>query len=51
VIEYLAEHLKHHLAFVRKYRFEIAELAPTMRQAVTPDQARFISYLITRKRI
>jgi hypothetical protein len=51
VIEYLAEHLKHHLAFVRKYRFEVAELATTMRQAVTPNQLRFIGHLIARKRI
>ena len=38
VVEDRAEHLEDHLAFVRKHLCEVAELAPPMGQAVTPDQ-------------
>ena len=51
VVEYLAEHLEHHLAFVRKHLFQVAELAPAMRQAVTPDHRRVIGHLIARQRV
>ena len=51
VIEDLAEHLEHHLACVRKHLGQVAELAPPMRQAVTPDQRRFLGYLIARQRV
>ena len=37
VVEDLAEHLEHHLALLRKHVFQLAELAPAMRQAVTPN--------------
>ena len=51
VVKYLPDDLEHHLTFVRKHRFEIADLAPTMGQAMTADERRFISNLIARKRV
>ena len=49
VVEHLADHLEYSLAFVRKPLCQVAELAPTMGQAVTPEHRRFISYLIARQ--
>jgi hypothetical protein len=51
VIAALAQPLAHHLACVRHPLCAVAELAPAMRQAVTPEHRRVMGQRIARQRV
>ena len=51
VVKHLLEACDHYLALVRKDVLKLAELAPAVRQTVTPDQRRFIGNLVARQRV
>jgi len=51
VLADLAAHLEHPLACVRKDRCQVAQLAPTLRQAVTPHHHCVIGHRMARQRV
>ena len=47
VVEHLADHLTHHLAFVGTHCFQVTKLATAVCQTVTPKQPRLIGHRVT----